>query len=266
MKNDAKELVCTFVADKLDDDITRLASFELGTLKNNKVYGCPGRNFDSDDTNLMRAIYCVAFSDTWKGLSMQSLENGVYRGDTINSYSTLFSRPWDKPDKFIERWHPDKTFVEKRNAFNKTCYTVGNMMILPDKKIDGWSINTHRGCHYEWHDYADRFLIQLHKVLTKQADMDLDLNDLVEANKECFTPFYGESGWKSFVDGNLLDYYVDDNYQPILTSKGFTYWQSGYNNREHFFAEANRYIDFATAIIKDRAQRIIEILAQRIQN
>lgn len=33
MKNDAKELVCTFVADKLDDDITRLASFELGTLK-----------------------------------------------------------------------------------------------------------------------------------------------------------------------------------------------------------------------------------------
>ena len=86
MKNDAKELVRTFVADKLDDNITRLASFELGALKNNKVYGCPGRNFDSDDTNLMRAIYCVAFSDTWKGLSMQSLENGVYRGDTINSY------------------------------------------------------------------------------------------------------------------------------------------------------------------------------------
>ena len=41
MKNDAKELVRTFVADKLDDDITRLASFELGALKNNKVYGCP---------------------------------------------------------------------------------------------------------------------------------------------------------------------------------------------------------------------------------
>lgn len=81
--------------------------------------------------------------------------------------------------------------------------------------------------------------------------MDLDLNDLVEANKECFTPFYGESGWKSFVDGNLLDYYVDDNYQPILTSKGFTYWQSGYNNREHFWRKP-----IATLILQQQLSRI----------
>lgn len=263
---DAKELVRSFVADKLDGDITRLAIFELGTLRNDKVYGCPGRNFDSDDTNLMRAIYSLVFSDTWKGLNIQSLEDDIYRGDTINTYSTLFSRPWDKPDKFIERWHPDKAFVEKRNAFNKICYTMGNMTVLPDKRIDGWSINTHRGCHYEWHDYEDRFLIQLHKVLIGQSDIDLDLQDLIEANKDCFEPFYGETGWKNFIDGNLLGYYVYENYLPVLTSKGFTYWQGSYNNQKHFLAEANRYIDFSTAIIKDRAAKIIKILSQKIQN
>ena len=53
-----KELVAQFIEEKLGGDISRLATFPLGNLRNDKVYGCPGRNFDSDDTELMRAIYC----------------------------------------------------------------------------------------------------------------------------------------------------------------------------------------------------------------
>ena len=50
------ELINSFVAEKLEGDIQRLADFPLGSLRSDKVYGCPNRNFDSDDTELMRAI------------------------------------------------------------------------------------------------------------------------------------------------------------------------------------------------------------------
>ena len=60
------ELINTFVAEKLEGDIHRLADFPLVCLRNDKVYGCPNRNFDADDTELTRAIFCVVFGDTWK--------------------------------------------------------------------------------------------------------------------------------------------------------------------------------------------------------
>ena len=41
-----KELVAQFIEDYLGGaDISRLATFPLGNLRNDKVYGCPGRNF-----------------------------------------------------------------------------------------------------------------------------------------------------------------------------------------------------------------------------
>ena len=132
------------------------------------------------------------------------------------------------------------------------------MAVLPDRRIGEWSINKHRGCHDDWHDYEDRFLAALYKVLTKQEDRDLDLEDLVQLNKEDFEPFYGEEGWRRFIDGNMLEYYVVDVYQPVVLSKGYTFWRGGYTNRDRFFSEYHRYIDFSTEVINDRAQRMIE--------
>ena len=100
------ELINSFVAEKLDGDIQRLADFPLGSLRSDKVYGCPNRNFDSDDTELMRAIYCVAFGDTWENISIDNLGDGRLRGDTLNTYNTLFSAPWK--ERFTEIWHPDE--------------------------------------------------------------------------------------------------------------------------------------------------------------
>ena len=60
-------------------------------------------------------------------------------------------------------------------------------------------------------------------VLTDDYRKDLDLEELVELNKEDFMPFYGKDGWAKFVDGNLLMDYVDSGYVPIVRSKGYTY-------------------------------------------
>ena len=81
---EALELVRSFVKERLDGDIESLSAFELGNLRGDEIYGCPNRNFDSDDTELMRAIYCIvdyakAFSDYLlsHGMSRQQLDSLV---------------------------------------------------------------------------------------------------------------------------------------------------------------------------------------------
>ena len=101
-------------------------------------------------------------------------------------------------------------------------------------------------------------------VLTGDYRKDLDLEELVELNKEDFMPFYGKDGWAKFVDGNLLMDYVDSDYVPIVRSKGYTYWRGGYTNRERFIAECHRYIDDSTAIINKRAIAIINKIRQHL--
>ena len=258
------ELISSFVQERLGGNISLLTSFPLGNLRDDKLYGCPGRNFDSDDTELMRAIYCVVFGDTWENLSMGNSGDGKLRGDTLNTYNTLFSPPWK--ERFTSIWNPDENLVEKIKAFHVTAYTIGNMVVLPDRRIGEWSINKHRGCHDEWHDYEDRFLASLYKVLMKQAERDLDLEELVLLNNDDFEPFYGKEGWRRFIDGNMLEYYVDDDYQPIVSSKGYTFWRSGYTNRERFFAECHRYIEFSMMVINDRARRMTDVMCNIIGN
>lgn len=254
------ELIVSFVKEKLEGDVNRLATYPLGNLRNDAAYGCPGRKFDSDDTELMRAIYCVVFGEAWRNISMDNLGEGKLRGDTLNTYNTLFSAPWN--ERFTAIWHPDEELADKIKQFRNICYTMGNMAVLPDKRIGEWSINKHRGCHDEWHDYEDRFLAALYKVLTRKPDRDLDLEELVMLNSVDFEPYYGEEGWRSFIELNMLEYYVDDDYKPMISSRGYTYWRGGYTNKERFFAECHRYIDFSTKIINDRALKMIKRLKQ----
>ena len=137
-------------------------------------------------------------------------------------------------------------------------------MVLPDRRINEWSINKHRGCHDEWHDYEDRFLAALHKVLTGKPDLDEDLQELVQLNNEDFAPFYGEEGWHNFINGNMLNDYVNSDYLPIIKSKGYTWWRGGYVNKQRYFAEAYRYIDESTRIIHNRGKRMLETLKEKL--
>lgn len=255
-------IIDTFVQEKLSGNIDNIIDYDLGRLRSDKQYGCPGRNFDPDDTNLMRAIYCIVFGDVWTNLSWENSGEGKLRGDTINSSATFFSYPWK--DQFTPKWNPPVELTEKIKTFQHTFHTIGNMMVLPDKRIGEWSINKHRGCHDEWHDYEDRFLAALYKVLTRKSDLDEDLQELVQLNEEDFAPFYGEKGWRRFIDGNLLHDYVNADYLPIIKSRGYTWWRGGYVNKLRYFAEANRYIDESTRIIHNRGKRMLDILKERI--
>lgn len=67
--NIAINAVRTFVIERLGGNVDGIIDYDLGRLRSDKQYGCPGRMFDPDDTNLMRAIYCIVFGDVWSNLS-----------------------------------------------------------------------------------------------------------------------------------------------------------------------------------------------------
>lgn len=83
------DILKNFIIQELDGDVFLLLDYDLKRLKNNAVLGCPNRRFDPDDTNLMRAVYCVVFGDVWANLSLENSGDGKLRGDTINSSATF---------------------------------------------------------------------------------------------------------------------------------------------------------------------------------
>lgn len=257
------EIIQSFTSTYLGGRLVDLASFDLKLLMKDDVFGCPDRKFDADDTNLMRAVYCIVFGDVWPNLTLSNSGDEKMRGDTMNSSATFFSYPWN--DRFTPTWNPPQKLIEKIKNFQTSFHTIGNMAVLPDKRIDGWSINKHRGCHDEWHDYEDRFLAALYKILTFQNDADEDLKELVMLNEDAFHPFFGIEGWENFIKGNMLEYYVDDNFVPIVSSKGYTWWRGGYTNRERFFLEAERYINESNRTILARGKRMIDKIKQQLK-
>lgn len=261
---DCLNIIRSFMSEKLNGDIDALLTFDLNALKYDNVYGkAPDASkFDPDDTVIARAIYCMVFKDAWKNLSMENCGEGKLRGDTMNSFATLFSYTWE--DKFTPRWNPDDELSRKRLEYNKTFHTIGNMMVLPDRRIGEWSINKYRGCHDEWHDYMDRSLEGIRRVLLELPNKDEDLSDLIELNGEDFKPYYGEEGWHEFIVKNMLEDYVDENFIPVIKSKGYTYWRIIYTSRERYFKECHRYIDDSTDIIMSRGRRMIERLKQNL--
>lgn len=271
------ELIRNFIKERLDGDINKLATFPLTMLWDDDKYGCPDRQFDCDDTNLMRAIYCVVFYDAWTNLTMETLDKSTLRGDTMNTRATLFGRKC-KPDESyhpgLDKYSPSKELSNRVSNFYFVCNSIGNMMVLPNhsKMVEllengeprhtWWTINTHRGCCPEIQDYMDRFLIQMHKVLTFQTDADENLKELIRANNDQFERYYGEEGWKNFIRNNMLEYYCDEHFIPTLSSKGYTFWRNCYTTRDNYLKECERY--HVIPIINKRATRMISMIKQQL--
>lgn len=249
-----------------------------------ETYGCVGSDrFDPDDTILMRAVYCLVFNESWPGLCMDSLEASIYRGETLNTYNTMFGWKYFNPHYGLDFHNPTEQLVDKVMEFQtRYCPTIGNMMALPNiavpikrqvwNKEDAWmhtieeeeTINMYRGCHGEWHDFFDRFLVVLHSHLVRSDNVDDDLQRLLVANQDYLTRCYGEEGWKNFIDSNILQDYVDDDYVPRQTSAGYYFWKKGIQD-EDYHTESLRYIEFAEKVISNRTERIIERLKIRLQ-
>lgn len=262
-KHIAAERIKAFVNKYLDGDIDRLPDFRLSKLWKDDEFGCPGRErYDNDDTEIIRAIYVLIFSDVWAGLTLDALKNYRYRGDTMNTYNTLFGHPEygvSMHPKF-DRFSPPKELSEKVIDFRLNQYNrIGNMVVLPNIWHNGTTINRYRGLHEVWHDFFDRFLVAFKDCLIGADNTDADLNEHIIANAEYLHPFMSADGFSHLAKSLFFEDYLDENGNPFINSKGYCFWDYTIS-REDYFAEVNRYIDFATEVINHRGQRMLDAL------
>lgn len=266
MDMNAEMLVRTFVEEILSGDWNALGEFDFMTLHNSEKFGCPDRYFDCDDTNIMRAVYVVLWGDFLPDLNMNNFGfQKRYRGDTINTFHTMFGRKIDgKPGLFagLEKYSPSDALREKVRRFGRLCCNIGNYVVLPNYFACQTTLNCYRGTN-DWHDFFDRFLIELYKVQADSSGQDKILKELVRVNDFCFSKFRGDENFKVFADTLLLDDYCDDSGIPKEIFAMNYHWKNE-KDPEQYIHDAEAYLTLAEKIIRFRAERMIELLKRKI--
>ncbi|MBL3647444.1 hypothetical protein [Bacillus sp. RHFS10] len=267
-----------FINEELNGELSILASFDFKKLQGDKKFGSQGFWFDCDDTKLARAIYCVLWKEKLVVNCVSELiKDKKYRGDTLNSFNTVFGRNEAKVEKIltnIKDPSEKNRFRAKVKGFNKSYHTIGNFVILPNNKIehirltvpekgkyveklDSATINIYRGNpSSKLHDYFDQFLNVLQKWYYKSDEISDDWKKLLDGNKELFP-----TNFDDFRDILFLNSYFDaDGKHCRELTKGYPS-ALGRPTLE----KAENYIRETTQIINQRAEVMIENIEKRLK-
>lgn len=147
LKDKINEFCHNFCFDDLYDDnkINELFGNDTESRKryHKLSYGSNSKDIkDGDDTTLARIIFFLIHIDYNNNefaipglISFSDLGSGYkykYRGDTINTYSTLFGSENKGKDKFFT----DKNERAEIDKFRRKYQTIGNFFILPATTIE----------------------------------------------------------------------------------------------------------------------------------
>ena len=273
----AQTLLRAFVKQKLDGDIRNFKEFDFETLKGDDLFGCASlNNFDCDNTYIIRAVYVLLWSKVFPDMTdwRQIGAGKCYRGDTINTFHSIFGRPDpEKPGHFygIDRFSPDTALYDRIRRFRKKVCTLGNFVVLPNLSVKTKerfvTINTYRGTNH-WHDYFDSFLLALESCLCCGDNTDETLCQLVfKRNHSAFAGYRSQEGFTRLAKNLLLDDYLDaDGHAKNLfadTCGRIRYhWEKPQPPREVYLDSVINYLDHAEKIISNRADRMIEMLEE----
>lgn len=237
-------------------------------------YGSNSKDvWDCDDTHLARVVLFLIHSNREDNkYSIPRLNRFIdigsgykykYRGDTLNTYSTLFGCKNQGCKKFFEK-------NEEVEKFRRKYVTIGNFFLLPalsvqlDENIRKWdSINTFRGINEHYRDFFDLFL---YKFLNQHEDFKPWRKN---SDDECIKEYFKLADNKNeFIKRNLLECYLNDNEgisSNIFGHKDvenpYCWWCENIDENE-YRKFAFRYIEKATEIINYRAEKITEILQE----
>lgn len=266
MARQAKQLIKEFVIEFLAGDWEQFKNFDLNLLETSEKFGCPGRIFDCDDSNLMRAVYVVLWGKDFPYLNMDNFGfRKQYRGDTMNTFNTMFGKEIENRPGFFrgaEKYDPSDDFRDKVRQFDKLCRNIGNYVVLPNYFACRTNLNCYRGTN-AWHDFFDRFLIELHKVLTGAGQQDEILQELAKVNNFAFKNFQGEDGFRKFAQILLLNDYCNISGKPQEIFAMNYHWMNE-RDPEQYFHDAENYLEKTERIIRSRADKMINLLQENI--
>lgn len=268
MDKRARHLLKDFIREKLDGKIDGISTFDFKTLRGDDRFGCPGRYFDCDDTEIMRAVYVVLWEDILPELSMDTLGNAEkYRGDTMNSFHTMFGREIpDRPGFYagLEKYHPSDEMRERVREFgNKYCSNIGNFVVLPNRYVRDTTLNFYRGTN-QWRDFFDRFLVRLRNELCDCGEKDPLLEELVDTNAFCFDKFRSKNGFRILKNRLFLADYCDSDGIPEERFPLNYHWKDP-ADAVRYFSDADQYLRMAEEIIGRRSGRMLTELKEKLQ-
>ena len=264
-----KNFINEFAAEYLKGDIYALLDFDFSSLRQDKRFGCKGRSFDCDDTNVTRAICFLLWGRIFPDVTLADIGTGKkYRGDTLNTFHTVLGAYL--PDQCtcigLRKSDASENLQTLTNKFHTAYHSIGNFILLPniadtDKKRS-YTFNTYRGIAYK--DYFDLFLQRLDDCLNS-FDGDSHLMTLVARNDFFFSWLRANGGLKHFAEICWLqDYFSGD--KPKVIFAPYVYcrrkkkeWTD--SEKSYYLKYIEIYLNTAMEIIKKRAIRMIEKLS-----
>ena len=260
-----------FAARHLCGNVEKLAELSLGTIQALPlVYGFSTLDSaDCDDTNLVWEVYFRLWGvESIRESPPAPPDDPDYRceqwmrGDTMNSFRTLFGREVvdddSAPDpivgfKGLRRFGAGEELFEITHDFWYAYHRIGNFLPLPNVKYGGKTMNT---CRTAWHDYFDQFLVALHECLLGKQRANPMLMGLVDANAFFWEEYRGEAGWRRYVEKFMLEDYCDANLIPKRLYRGLWHWRRDVSHDDYVRA-CREYIQTATELIDRRGKRMM---------
>ena len=239
-------------------------------------YGSNSKDaLDCDDTHLARIVYFLIHRDEENNeyalpnlINFSDIGSGYkykYRGDTINTYSTLFGSKNQGYEIFFKLCNVED---ERVANFRNRYVTMGNFILLPATTVQlnpdtrKWhSMNSYRGTNERYRDYFDLFISRL----MSNDCIDFKLWKEQEELKDYFN-FMNDKC--KFIKANILENYFNMETPQAIPNlfkhkdkEAPYYWYMDNKIDDIQYRQfALYYIDKATEIIRNRACKISNIL------
>jgi hypothetical protein len=210
--------------------------------------------WDADNTNIMRALYCLLFPkiknrDTClreSGIIFYEAKRRERIGETLNSYNTMLG------PKKLGLLHATDDFMLKLKDFHHSYHKPGNFIPFPG------SLNITKGYdNTGWNYLGDFFDVKL-KIIKSQWDK-IHSGDsyvpLLNLNKDFFCNF------KTFED--YCSYFYLEKYLNANKEIKYLCKHNGYNKTPYPFTmnDCIEYIKNALDIINYRSNKMADSLA-----
>lgn len=252
--NEPMKIIRDFIQNRLNCDPEALMTFDLTKLRDDDEYGVgSSRAFTPEATTLVNAITAVVFRDVWPDLTYSSIKDLTFTPCRINPMQDIFgSQILDEYFKGLANFDPDEAFEKKVWEFNALQNTLGNFMILPS------ALAMCRSTYKPVRTHMAKFLSKLYPCLSGKGKPDYKILDAINAKKKTFEGLRNEEGFNKIVSGLMLEGYMKDG-APDDIFKGMCSSDKGLS-RADYFAEADKYINHSTEIIKQRAEKMLQII------
>lgn len=205
------EILRDFTRDVLDENIKKLKDFDFTDLT---TY--VGDIIDPDMYLITQAIYIILWGDlydlTFEKMGSWNWSNEyAFRGDTMNSFGSLFGKEDKKKDRSFafraKLYNADQNprLWKKINKFSKSYHHIGNFIVIPNRGTLRNGINGARAGYYNreecegMRDYFDWFLIAVTNYQNKVKKGDIHLSRFemqLQMNPEYNPAFLSIKDWE----------------------------------------------------------------------